>query len=271
MNYLIKNILVGLSLSLVVFPSVNANLAVFDGAAQAERQAKRVEDAANWAESIGRLNDQLDEAKKYVELTGKMKDALGDPTQIAGLIDSELLGGELGNAGIGELLSEASDLASGAQDLSDNSKELFSPIDFRNPLDASGFDSHDPYKKFEAFRSTFANFEKVSKDVQGRRNTLKQEASRLQTQLKTASTDAEVQKLQGQIQVNNAALAALDQEQKQATDQVVAQAAANDQDKDLASKQEADAINAEEAETISNISFENSTPKAFIPVSGLRP
>lgn len=218
---------------------------------------------ARWGEQLNKMKEQLDVAKDYLDKAKAVKEAIGDPTQIAALIDSEVLGGELGNLGVGQTLNEVTSLVGDVQELSESGKELFAPIDFKNPLE--GFEnSHDPYKKFEAFRNTWSNFEKVSSDVSTRRQTIKEDINRITRQLNNASTDAEVQKLKGNLQAQQAALNALKAEEESAANNVKTTAAAIEQEEKISAHRQATRIRAGERESVENSDFENSRPTWFL-------
>ena len=75
---------------------------------------------------------------------------------------------------------------------------------------ASFRDSSDPLKRFRAVENAYSRFEILIGRAQNKRRVLNQQIARLNTQLKGAKDDAEVQKLVGSLETAQAALTDLD-------------------------------------------------------------
>jgi chromosome segregation ATPase len=75
---------------------------------------------------------------------------------------------------------------------------------------ASFRDSGDPLKRFRAVDNAFSRFEILLGRAQNKRKVLNRQISRLNTQLKGAQDDAEVQKLVGSLSTAQTALDDLD-------------------------------------------------------------
>ena len=75
---------------------------------------------------------------------------------------------------------------------------------------ASFRDSSDPLKRFRAVENAYSRFEILIGRAQNKRRVLNQQIARLNTQLKGAKDDAEVQKLVGSLETAQAALTDID-------------------------------------------------------------
>jgi hypothetical protein len=181
-------------------------------------QLKYAWEQSQWAEKLTTLHNTLATVQKQLETANQVKQAIGDPVAAIGLIDNGLFSGYLQNSGIADTLSDLAGIAQQGVQLSATIQELFQPIDlsaWRNLGTsfegiASFRDPGDPLRQYRAVENAYSRFEQLLLQARSKRMTLKSQIARLNTQLKGAKDDAEVQKLVGSLATAQAALGDLD-------------------------------------------------------------
>ncbi|MBN8711359.1 MAG: hypothetical protein J0I10_18405 [Verrucomicrobia bacterium] len=181
-------------------------------------QIKYAWEQAQWAEKLATLHNTLTTVRQQLETANQVKQAIGDPVAAIGLIDNGLFSGYLQESGITDTLSDLAGIAQEGVQLSGTIQELFQPIDLSGWKDlnrsfngiSSFRDAGDPLKQYRAVNNAYSRFEALLLKAQSKRLTLKGQIAQLNTQLKGAQTDAEVQKLVGSLATAQAALGDLD-------------------------------------------------------------
>ena len=181
-------------------------------------QIKYAWEQTQWAEKLATLHNTLTTVRQQLETANQVKQAIGDPVAAIGLIDNGLFSGYLQESGITDTLSDLSGIAQEGVQLSGTIEELFQPIDFSGWTDlnrsfngiSSFRDAGDPLKQYRAVNNAYSRFEALLLKAQSKRLTLKGQIAQLNTQLKGAQTDAEVQKLVGSLATAQVALGDLD-------------------------------------------------------------
>jgi hypothetical protein len=173
-----------------------------------------------WAEKLATLHDTLTTVRQQLETVNQLKQAIGDPVAAIGLIDSGLFSEYLEDSGVTDTLGELADIAGEGAALSATIGQLFEPIDLSRWTDLSGAvtfdgiasfrDPGDPLKRFRAVENGYSRFEILIGRAQNKRRVLNQQIARLNTQLKGAKDDAEVQKLVGSLATAQSALDDID-------------------------------------------------------------
>lgn len=208
---------------------VNDPVAVAQSAVQHTIElAQYVEMVSNQVEQINLLTSQLSEVTAYVE-------AFGDPSSLLSITGADQIIGQLRLPSSGQLLGDLQRASSGATSLTNTSGGLFRPIE---SIDISGVQiprHEELYRKYGALEDTESNYRTVHEESADRIKTLKENISETTRALQSATTDAEVQKLQGTLASQNAQLAALQGDVQNAATQVLVQDALNRND---AEKQE---------------------------------
>ena len=185
-------------------------------------QIKYAWEQTQWAEKLATLHNTLTIVKENLEIANQVKQAIGDPVAAIALIDNGLFSGFLEDSGIADTLGDLAGIAQEGAELSSTVSELFKPInldswknlsadtlrDFEGV--ASFRDSSDPLKRFRAVDNAFSRFETLLGRAQNKRKVLNRQIARLNTQLKNAQDDAEVQKLVGSLATAQTALNDLD-------------------------------------------------------------
>ena len=185
-------------------------------------QIKYAWEQTQWADKLATLHTTLTTVQQHLETANLVKQAIGDPVAAIALIDNGLFSEYLQDSGIGETLGELIDITGEGAELSATVQQLFTPIDMSGWKNLSGGmtatfdgiasfrDSSDPLKRFRAVENAYSRFEILIGRGQNKRRVLNQQIARLNTQLKGAKDDAEVQKLVGSLETAQAALTDLD-------------------------------------------------------------
>lgn len=185
-------------------------------------QIKYAWEQAQWAEKLATLHNTLTTVREHLDTANQVKQAIGDPVAAIALIDNGLFSGYLEDSGIADTLGDLAGIAQEGAELSATIQGLFEPInldswkqlstDTARSFDgiASFRDPGDPLKRFRAVDHAFSRFEILLGRAENKRKVLNRQIARLNTQLKGAQTDAEVQKLVGSLATAQTALDDLD-------------------------------------------------------------
>ena len=191
-----------------------------------------VQQIAKWTESIGVLNQQLQQLQQTLQVAQTVKGYIGDPAAAAQAMGLQLLGPQLSQS-VGQLTSSLNQTVSGAMALENSGSQLFSPIDLKTPSGFSmNFDSSQ-FKPFAAIQSQNANVTNVVQDTVSRIAGLQQQKATTLAQIQSAPDQSTVQKLTAQAAAIDGQIAAIGQQQQTATDQIVTQNIANQNDQQM--------------------------------------
>lgn len=187
----------------------------------AQEVAKFVEMINNQVQQIQTLEDQLNEFKHYESL-------FGDPKAVL-LTTVQPLVTDLRKTELGQTLTELKGAVDAGEAMLYNANGLFSSIGttFTTPNGATVTRRETPYLPVAAVQKTTDNYLAVAADASARRIAFKEEIARTTEALKSATTDAEVQKLQGVLTGLSAALNNTEYEISQATTAALVQDIAN--------------------------------------------
>lgn len=191
-------------------------------------QIKYAWEQTQWADKLATLHSTLTTVQQQLETANQVKQAIGDPVAAIGLIDNGLLSGYLQDSGIADTLSDLAGIAAQGAQLSETIQDLFHPINISGWKNlgtsfegiASFRDPSDPLKQYRAVENAYSRFEELLLQARSKRTTLKGQIAQLNTQLKNAQSDAEVQKLVGSLATAQTALGDLDSMVNTASDQV---------------------------------------------------
>ena len=78
-------------------------------------QIKYAWEQAQWADKLATLHHTLTTVRENLEIAIRVKNAIGDPSQIVGLLDDALLDGALSESGIIQTFQELGGLVAGAE------------------------------------------------------------------------------------------------------------------------------------------------------------
>lgn len=221
----------------------NAQVIVEDPAAIAQNAVQHAIDLAKYVEMISKQVEQINLLTSQLQQITAYVNAFGDPAALLQITGADNIISQLQQQPIGQLLGQLQETASGVQSLQNNANGLYRSIE---NISISGVEvarTESLYKKFGALENTVDNFQTVHEQAQGRIQSLKREISTTTTSLQAATTDAQVQKLQGVLASQRAELAALQAEVQQAASQVTVQDTLNrnDEEKQEQAQREKDA------------------------------
>ena len=200
----------------VVYDPANHLQAVED---QAVNLAKYVQMVDNQVQQIDNAVNTLNTLNSYVE-------KFGDPSKITQLVGLNPALKDLIHEG-GQTLSSVNQLADSTHALEYDGKGLYQSV---QRVTAGGVPIprlQVAYKPVDAVNQLVDNYQSVQDDAKTRLASIKQGISRTLDQLKTAATDAEVQKLSAVLQAQTTALSALQFEVGNAGQQVLVQTQQN--------------------------------------------
>lgn len=234
-----KHIVLITTATLLTLPTTHSQIVVAAPGVEARQDQKNLFDIlkysweqAKWAEKLATLHSTLTTVQDHLETANMVKQAIGDPVAAIALIDNGLFSGYLEDSGIADTLGELAGIAEEAGQISATVQELFEPIEidrWKNLASttsasfdgiASFRDPGDPLKRFRAVENAFSRFETLLGQAQNKRKVLNRQIARLNTQLKNAQDDAEVQKLVGSLSTAQTALGDLDEMVETARGQV---------------------------------------------------
>ncbi len=224
-----KSLLITAAFTVAAMPAAYTQIVVAAPGVEARQDQKNIFDIlkytweqAKWAEKLATLHSTLTTVQEHLQTANLVKQAIGDPVAAIALIDNGLFSGYLEESGIADTLGDLAGIAQEGAELSATVQELFEPInldswknlatDTTRSFDgiASFRDSSDPLKRFRAVDNAFSRFEILLGRAQNKRKVLNRQIARLNTQLKNAQDDAEVQKLVGSLSTAQTALDDLD-------------------------------------------------------------
>ena len=181
-------------------------------------QLKYAWEQTQWAQQLSSLAQTLDTVKSELEVAQQVKQAIGNPAAISGMIQSGLFSSYLRNSGITDTLGDLSNITQQGARQSTAIQQMYRPIDLNaykrieTPFEgtASFRDEEDPLKQFRAVENAYSNFQEMLQQAQSKRRELNIQIAALNDQLKGAQDDAEVQKLQGSLITAQTSLKDLD-------------------------------------------------------------
>ena len=200
----------------------------------------------NEVQQITTLGDQLSEFKNYESL-------FGNPSQVT-LSMVPALDSDLQNLEPGLNLENLVAGANGSTALTYNDGGIYATVgaSFQTPRGQTIQRPADQYKQFAAVINSASNYVAVADNAAQRRAAIKDKIAQTTQQLQAATTDAQVQKLQGVLTSLNADLASTDDEINQAATSAMVQDIQNRNDQQKQIQALTEQQNAEFTEAVSN-------------------
>jgi hypothetical protein len=248
-----KKILIITAIALPLAFSARAQWVVYDPTSNLQQILDEAENLTEYAtmidnqvQQITTLGNQLSEFKNYESL-------FGNPSQVVlsmvAPLDSDLQSLEPG-LNLENLVASAD----GNTALAFNDNGIYATVgtSFQTPGGQTIQRPTNQYQRFSAIINTASNYVSVADNAAQRRATIKNQIARTTQQLQGATTDAEVQKLNGVLASLNSDLASTDDEVNQAASSAMVQDIQNrnDQQKQVLALTEQQ--NAEFTEAVSN-------------------
>jgi len=248
-----KKLIAIIAIALPLAFSTRAQMVVYDPVSnitqitdEAENIAEFVDMVDNQVQQISQLTDQLNEFKNYENL-------FGNPSSVALSMVSSL-NSDLQSAEPGQNLENLVSSANGNTALTYNDNGLYTTVgtSFQTPGGQTVQRSADQYKKYAAINETANNYVTVADNAAQRRASIKNQIAQTDQQLKSASSDAEVQKLHAVLTSLNADLASTDDEVNQAVGSALVQDIQNRNDQQKQQQALSEQQNADFTESVSN-------------------
>jgi hypothetical protein len=199
-----------------------------NSAVQAGQAANHLEVLRQWAAQLEQLNRQLRELEAQLAVQERIRDVMGDPSAAgAGLTLRELGANDLART-YGETLATARRLANVIDSLQRTADGIYRPVDDRTVLGREFTRQDALYRRYAAVERQADNLTLVQHQTGERVRLLQADLAATLEQMRTAGTQAEVDKLNGKIAALNGQLARLDAPQRNEAEKLRAQQILNE-------------------------------------------
>lgn len=186
-----------------------ANTAV-NTAVQAGQAANHLEVMRQWADQLERMNRQLRQLEQQLAVQQRIRDVMGDPAAAGGILRN--FGAVDLARQYGETLSQARRLANAIESLRRTSEGIYRSLDDRTSLGKQFPRQESIYRRFAAVERQADNLAEAEAQAEARSATLQADIADTVERLRTASTQAEVDKLNIRLAALNGQLAHLEQQ-----------------------------------------------------------
>ncbi|HQX83396.1 MAG TPA: hypothetical protein PKW63_16640 [Vicinamibacterales bacterium] len=227
MNRHKANLIVVLTLAAFASPA-RAQWTVYDPAVHTQQIIGTAQEIAKFVEIISHQVSQIEQLTEQVNTLHHYVDLFGNP---AAMVPESIgvLTADLAKTEVGQTLGELQAAANATTAMLDSANGLYHAVGetFSTPGGEVIHRRVEPYRAIGAVQQTAANFLGVVGDAAARRVSLKNEIAKTTEALKSAQTDAEVQKLTGVLVGLGTALDSTEHEVAQASASAIVQDIAN--------------------------------------------
>ncbi len=195
---------------------------------QTAQTANHIEVLKYWADQLASLNRQIRQLEEQLNEQRRIREVLGNPT-LAGsqLIMDKLAPAELART-YGETLRQVRRMANATNSLQRSAEGIYGQLDDRTVLHQPFTRQTAPYLRYAAVDNQADQLAQVYDETTLRQAALQADLSTTLVQLKSATTQAEVDKLNVKVAALNGQLQLLAQERRDQTDQLLAQQIQNE-------------------------------------------
>jgi len=197
-------------------------------AIQAKQIANDAEVLIRWAEHLQKLDLQLKQVEAQLEEQRRLRQIVGDPVVAGNRMATDHLGANDLGRSFGATSASLVALANAFDSLRFTGQGLYTALDDRTVLDQPFARQSEPYRRYAAVEQQAGNLDTVYAQTAARRATLQADLANTLQQLKTAPTQAEVEKLHAKISVLNGQLATVEAQRHDAAAQLQAQQILNE-------------------------------------------
>lgn len=207
---------------------LRAQIPVTDVASLLSNQLAHVENIAKWVDSISHLRTQIDQLREQIDIQKDIRRWTGNPVEAGGALLLDILGADDLMQDFGrtqEAIRQAVDSVQSLLNTSSGTYRAIGSLDLEgNPM------QRDPllYRRYSLLDATRENADVVTNETRARERELQEEVALTLSEIKTAPTDAEVQKLAAKLNVLNGQLAQVENTRQREVDAVTIQKLAND-------------------------------------------
>lgn len=197
-------------------------------AVQAGQAANHIEILKQWAEQIEKLNRQLRQLEEQLAVQQRIRDVMGDPSAAgAGMVLRDLGAADLARS-YGETLSAVRRLSHAIDSLRRTSDGIYRQLDDRTVLGRDFVRQEPLYRRYAAVERQADNLTAVHAETDTRSAALQADLAATLEQLRSANTQAEVDKLNAKIAALNGQLAHVDAQRRDEADKLRAQQILNE-------------------------------------------
>ncbi len=269
MKHLILFLLLCVPLCAQLIVSDPINTAV-NSAVQAGQAANHLEVLRQWSAQLENLNRQLRQLEEQLAVQRRIREVIGDP-QSAG---AQILLHDLGMADLartyGETLQSARRLSSAIVSLRRTSDGIYQAIDDRTALGRE-FTRNEPlYRRYAVVERQADNLASVHAATEARALALQADLARTLEQLRSATTQAETDKLNATIAALNGQLAHLDAQRRDEAEKLLAAHILNE---NQAAKEQQDLLEKQQTEERDSLGALNAWQRSLVitPTDYTRP
>lgn len=206
----------------------SAQIPVTDAASIANNRAAQAENIAKWVESIQRLREQIDALNRQINIQSDIRRWAGNPVDAGTKVVLEGLGGPELAREYGNARRVVVGLVDSLYSLKRTAEGTYRTIE---SVDIDGHEMRrDPmiYRRYAVLDAKQDVSAQVSVETRERELELQTEVAATLEEMKTAETDAEVQKLSAKLTALNGQLARVENARRREVDEVALQKIAND-------------------------------------------
>lgn len=203
----------------VVFDPANhlVNLGI-----EAAQHANHLEVLRQWAQQLERLNQQIRQLEQQLAEQRRIRQVLGDPTAAGVRVVLDNLGIEDLARQYGQNLEALQRLANAISSLRRTANGIYRELDDKTVLQQPFIRQAVAYRRYAAVDAQADQVGQVYDQTQARTERLQRDLAATLTALKAATTQAEVDKLNGQIAAINGQLAVLATQRRDEADKLLA-------------------------------------------------
>ncbi len=207
---------------------VASGIPVVDVANLANSQISHIATIAKWVENIAQLKAQITQLKQSVAIQNDLRAWAGDPAKAARSLALDVLReGDLTRE-FGHARDTITRTVDSLGALNRDDQNTYRPVDLAD-LDG-GLVRHDAqlYRRYSVLDTRQDNARAVTDETRSRERELQEEIALTLIDLRSATTDAQVQKLNAKLVVLNGQLSQLESTRRRQVDEVILQKLANE-------------------------------------------
>jgi len=207
---------------------LSAQIPVTDVANLVNNKISQLENTAKWVTSIAHLKTQIDQLSQQIGIEGDIREWTGDPKKAAGkLVISSLGAGDLVHE-YGQTRQAILSTVAGLDSLKHTAQGTYRAI---QNIDLEGNELNrdlQTFRRYAVLDATQANTQQVTAQTKARETELQEAIAETLDDLKSAETDAEVQKHAAKLAVLNGQLAQVETTRRREVDALAMEKIAND-------------------------------------------
>jgi hypothetical protein len=207
---------------------VSAQIPVTDAASIANNRLAHAENIAKWVDSIAKLRTQIDQLNQQINIQSDIRKWAGDPVKAGATVVLDVLGEQDLAREYGRTRDEIVRVTGSLESLQNTANGNYRAIQSAD-IDGRNL-QRDPltFRRYSVLDAKQANTVQVTDETKAREAELQEEIALTLQELKSATTDAEVQKLSAKLVALNGQLAQVETVRRREVDEVALQKIAND-------------------------------------------